>query len=91
MYASLDDFDAVIRHLMHAPGTEPLPLTLAEEITTLSLLLRVFILPDLPDDAAYMVRELCNRYADEVIRRYPYAEGYIDYLYGAAALGRAHG
>lgn len=87
-YASLEDFETIIHILMTDPQEHPLPMTLGEETAILSLMLRVYVLPDVTDDAANLIRELCDKIADEIIRRYPFSEGYIDYLYGAAALGR---
>lgn len=88
-YARLEDFDRIIKTLMADPKAENLALTLGDETAMLSLLLRVYVLPDLNDEAAFMVRELCNKLAEEIIRRYPFSEGYIDYLIGVAALGRS--
>lgn len=88
MYARLDDFDGIIRNLMQNRAVEPLPMTLGEETACLSLLLRVYTLPDLNEEAQSLVLELCDKFSHDMIRRYPFCEGYVDFLYGAAAIRR---
>lgn len=87
-YASLDDFEGIIKRLMHDPAIEPLNMTLGEQTATLSLLLRVYILPDIPPREQALILQLCDKYSAAIIARYPFAAGYVDFLYGAAAIGR---
>lgn len=87
-YAGLDDFESIIKKLMSDPKELPLPMTLGEETACMSLLLRVYLLPDLDENAAFMVIDLCRKFADDIIDRYPFSEWYVDYLFGAAMMAR---
>lgn len=88
LYAGADDFDLIIKHIASDVHEAPFALTLGEELAVLSLLLRVYTLPDLDDKVAGMVQHLCAKFAEEIIRRYPFAEGYLDFLFGNAAFRR---
>lgn len=88
MYAQLHDFDRIVKHLMTDGKEEAVMMTTGEELAVLSLMLRVYVLPDLEPQAAVLVKELCDKFSNDLIRRYPFSEGYIDFLYGAAAFRR---
>lgn len=87
-YASLEDFDSIIKKLAHDTQPRVLNITNAQLLATLSLLLAHYSLADHPPHVDEMFQDILTFYADELIDRYPFAEGYVDYLFGAALLRR---
>lgn len=87
-YASLDDFEGIIHTLVNDNTPSNIALSSAELLAAFSLLLRVYTLRDLPSEARAILIDLARTFSSELIRRHPFSEGYIDFLFGVASLRR---
>lgn len=91
MYAGIDDFADIVKEIMLDDIPLPMELSSADKLVLLSLMLRMYTSPEVPDGALPKLKTLCDKLSDSLIARYPFSEGYIDWLYGAAILARSTG
>lgn len=88
VYARLEDFGGIVHHLMQDETPQPFTLSTADQLVVFSMLLSMYASPDIPDHALPKIHDLCRRLADAMIARFPFCEGYLDFLFGAAAMSR---
>lgn len=88
-YARLEDFDSIIKALAHDNTTGDVNLSTAEVLATMSVMLAAFANSDLPPDTQALVLHVARIFSAELIDRYAFSEGYVDFLFGAALMGRS--